>query len=159
MRAADRDDCAGNKADEPENEQERAQLEQLLQRVTVLVTRRVEPRVLQKMTQLKLLQMPLSRCARRPAVADRATRHRTVLALTRRRRDGMRALGGGRNRRRSHEWLDWQSVPPQCMVCNSHCMSIPVAEYVMAAVLSWEVRAARTSAQARVACSTAVFRR
>ena len=53
--------CFDGQADEPENEEERQLFEEMLGRVTVLVTSSIEPRILQRMTVLKLIQMPSSR--------------------------------------------------------------------------------------------------
>jgi phosphoglycerate dehydrogenase-like enzyme len=38
-----------------------------------------------------------------------------------------------------HDTLDLASVPPACVVCNVASHDIPIAEYVMAALLEWNI--------------------
>ncbi len=43
---------------------------------------------------------------------------------------------------RGFDWLDFERLPPGCVVCNSNGHEISIAEYVLAGLLEWEKRLA-----------------
>ena len=45
-----------------------------------------------------------------------------------------------------HEWLRKEMLPPGCTACNAYTHGASIAEYVMAAILNWEVNLAAISA-------------
>lgn len=48
-----------------------------------------------------------------------------------------------------YEWFDAQMLPPGCTACNIYTHGSTIAEYVMAAMLHWEINLARIDADFR----------
>ncbi len=48
-----------------------------------------------------------------------------------------------------YDWLDRARLPADCAVCNTYEHEIPIAEYILAAMLEWEIGIARMAADFR----------
>ena len=48
-----------------------------------------------------------------------------------------------------HEWVAMSATAPAAFICNTSSMDVPIAEYVMSAILEWQVSLAKADAELR----------